>query len=80
MTERKFRAGDRITVKRRAWLKNEVCTVLCVLDNGVVMAKRDNPKGCIRIFPFLHLKPDDVELFKLPVDDTVHQKSSARDI
>lgn len=68
MTSRNFRAGDRVTVKNRPWMRSEVCTVLATLDGGIVMAKLDNPKGGIRIFPFIYLKPEEVDLaFNLPL-------------
>jgi hypothetical protein len=66
MSEQKFRTGDRVTVKGLPWMGDEACTVLCTLEHGIVMVKRDNPEGCIRYFPFLYIKPDEVDLCDIP--------------
>jgi hypothetical protein len=47
-------------------MEEEACTVLCTLEHGIIMVKRDNPEGRIRYFPFLYLKPDEVNLCNIP--------------
>lgn len=66
MSDRKFCPGDRVTVKHRPWMEGEACTVLCTMDHGIVMVKLDNPEGRIRYFPFLYLKPDEIDLCNIP--------------
>lgn len=60
MSEQKLRLGDRVTVKGRPWLTETRGTFL-MEHEGIIVVKLDNPKGGIRYFPFLYLKPAEVE-------------------